>query len=994
MIPELRKEGVSISQRHVSGPMRVFISTTTHDLGQFRQGLADYLRRLHCDVEVQEEFTADYRTIHDLLVSKIKPCDAVVCLIGAVFGGQPLEQHGDVPRSFTQLEYFIAREYRKPVFLFFPAAGLELPASPHDTDEQRALQRNYAEELRSRPEIWYEFGDSAQLHERVAEAVQNVERLASLGTFARTVQDEYPTPLARLFAENLNEGDADRLSFLADESLRWIALLAAHDAAVHGLFAADRAEPIDGDELLRAPTETRHWRKLVQLGTPAMQAERFIPTLSGWETRLEGVLSAIEAAFAQLGPGARRSRTPRRQVAQQLGEAVASLYRELDFLRRYVLATVLSTDVSTRCIEIKLFRGLHPTNLTAQVEPDEPIPASGSLFLLSLDQRSALVLEPALWYRPTASQDSIWGLLEIEDADSGIATLAAFEEQDPVTVEIASAMPASSSDLDVDHSRTESVLPPPWRKAGIENPMVERDAARSALRRALLDSESWKHLHAAIVPEAETDRLVGGRFRLLGQAVHRGRNLDVYEAHSETTAESGDASATAPQRFAVHLLRREGVEDPHVREWLMRRIEHWRRLESPRIVRPSDASDPAMESPRPFLASCYISPRSLATDVAAGRRLSDAEIIDIVSLAADVCESAHQQGLRMLALPLRHFLIGSDDRCWVTGFDTLVPANGRDWPAQRTLADAFQELSKDWDTFAPELSRPVARLPETVDVFALGVLLARLRGCSSQAMEQLPAAAWSDPWQQLQFHCLCVQPALRCQSITQFRRLLAAVRTPRWTETIPVVDIEVAGSGHNGNGPPRQMMLNLVTNSQYVDFCRDTQRPPPAHFQRREQNEQMNRLSAPCCPAVFVHHEDASEFGKWLSRITGRRWRLPTEAEWLAAATGEDGRSYPWGETAPRPDLANYEDHYGGTTLVGAFDAGRSPCGCYDMAGNVWEWCSDRDEQSVPRRVLKGGAFHYSGDCLRSNSRESAIVYYRSPHVGFRLLCDNQEQPA
>lgn len=174
--------------------MRIFISATTRDLGGFRHGLADYLRRLHCDVEVQEEFTADYRTIHDLLVSKIKPCDAVVCLIGAVFGAQPLEQHGDVARSFTQLEYFIAREYRKPVFLFFPSAGLELPASPHDTDEQRALQRTYAEELRSRPEIWYEFGDSAQLHERVAEAVQNVERLASLGTFARTVQDEYPSP--------------------------------------------------------------------------------------------------------------------------------------------------------------------------------------------------------------------------------------------------------------------------------------------------------------------------------------------------------------------------------------------------------------------------------------------------------------------------------------------------------------------------------------------------------------------------------------------------------------------------------------------------------------------------------------------------------------------------------------------------------------------------------------------------------------------------------
>ena len=91
------------------------------------------------------------------------------------------------------------------------------------------------------------------------------------------------------------------------------------------------------------------------------------------------------------------------------------------------------------------------------------------------------------------------------------------------------------------------------------------------------------------------------------------------------------------------------------------------------------------------------------------------------------------------------------------------------------------------------------------------------------------------------------------------------------------------------------------------------------------------------------------------------RGRLPTAAEWeCIASNNEPGRIYPWGNAEPTHLLANYDEHYGGTTPVGGFPP--SELGLDDLAGNLDEWCQDRyraggGTSASFERVVKGGAW-------------------------------------
>ena len=154
-------------------------------------------------------------------------------------------------------------------------------------------------------------------------------------------------------------------------------------------------------------------------------------------------------------------------------------------------------------------------------------------------------------------------------------------------------------------------------------------------------------------------------------------------------------------------------------------------------------------------------------------------------------------------------------------------------------------------------------------------------------------------------------------------------------------------------------------------------------------------------PVIGVNWDAATAYCAWLSAKTGKRYRLPTEAEWEKAARGTDGRPYPFGASIDR-QRANYVGAQAFDTVmpVGHYDGGASPYGAFDMAGNVMEWCQDwydRDYYSVsPRknpqgpaagayRVVRGGSFFVEEFDLRASARSAAWPSFQAHRmIGFR----------
>ena len=154
-------------------------------------------------------------------------------------------------------------------------------------------------------------------------------------------------------------------------------------------------------------------------------------------------------------------------------------------------------------------------------------------------------------------------------------------------------------------------------------------------------------------------------------------------------------------------------------------------------------------------------------------------------------------------------------------------------------------------------------------------------------------------------------------------------------------------------------------------------------------------------PVIGVNWDAATAYCAWLSAKTGRRYRLPTEAEWEKAARGTDGRQYPFGPTIDR-NRANFVGAQAFDTVqpVGSYGDGASPYGAFDMAGNVMEWCQDwydRDYYAVsPRRnpqgpatgayrVVRGGSFFVEVFDLRATARSAAWPSFQAHRmIGFR----------
>lgn len=146
--------------------------------------------------------------------------------------------------------------------------------------------------------------------------------------------------------------------------------------------------------------------------------------------------------------------------------------------------------------------------------------------------------------------------------------------------------------------------------------------------------------------------------------------------------------------------------------------------------------------------------------------------------------------------------------------------------------------------------------------------------------------------------------------------------------------------------------LTPVTNAQFARFLSVTGYKPahPENFLKHwaDGAPPADKLDH---PVVYVDIGDARAYAKWCGK------RLPTEEEWQYAAQGPEARRYPWGAEMA-PDRAN-SGETAGTTPVMAFPAGRSPFGCNDMCGNVWEMTgSERSDGRTRFLILRGGSWY------------------------------------
>jgi formylglycine-generating enzyme required for sulfatase activity len=146
-------------------------------------------------------------------------------------------------------------------------------------------------------------------------------------------------------------------------------------------------------------------------------------------------------------------------------------------------------------------------------------------------------------------------------------------------------------------------------------------------------------------------------------------------------------------------------------------------------------------------------------------------------------------------------------------------------------------------------------------------------------------------------------------------------------------------------------------------------------------------------PVEKVSWNDAVEFCKRLSKKTGKIYRLPSQAEWEYACRAGTKTPFYFGETIT-PDLVNYNGNnpYASaakglyrkqTTDVGSFSP--NAFGLYDMHGNVWEWCSLRDNDRNDRPVRCGGSWNDAAVNCRSAYRLSNSAGDRFSDIGFRV---------
>ncbi|MGD8348603.1 MAG: SUMF1/EgtB/PvdO family nonheme iron enzyme [Gammaproteobacteria bacterium] len=200
---------------------------------------------------------------------------------------------------------------------------------------------------------------------------------------------------------------------------------------------------------------------------------------------------------------------------------------------------------------------------------------------------------------------------------------------------------------------------------------------------------------------------------------------------------------------------------------------------------------------------------------------------------------------------------------------------------------------------------------------------------------------------------------------------------------------------HEVNVPPFMVSVYEITFAEYYRFAQATGRRKPS----------SDGLDIKNHPVVDVSWDDALAYTRWLSKQTGKNYRLLSEAEWEYAARAGTTTSFWWG-TKPGSNNAHCFDcksdyNTSKPAKIGTYKS--NPFGLYDTAGNVYEWvhdCYHRNYQDAPTdgsvweggdcevRVVRGGAYRSPANSMRVENRETFRSDKGQYNVGIRVARD------
>ncbi|MGZ3419247.1 MAG: bifunctional serine/threonine-protein kinase/formylglycine-generating enzyme family protein [Polyangiales bacterium] len=490
------------------------------------------------------------------------------------------------------------------------------------------------------------------------------------------------------------------------------------------------------------------------------------------------------------------------------------------------------------------------------------------------------------------------------------------------------------------------------------------------------------------------------------------------------------------RRIALKCLHTNLAGDPGIRRRFLREAKVLQGWSHPNIVAVHDLVE------QDYLLAIvmeHVDGPSLARHLDRWRgRMPFDEVRTIFGGVLEAMEAAHERGIVHRDLKPENILVkdeGGVYRAKVVDFGIARILEG----TTLTMSGAMLGTSK---YMSPEQVKAPQDVDARSDIYSLGVTLYELvtgkvpfdepshfavMMAHVSATPKKPSSLRKDlpkPLEELILQCLAKDPKARpanCRELlARFEEALPAVSTTRdpSSSVIPRAAtlrdrdgyemVLVSGGPFQMGKDRRQVHVDdvyvdrtLVTNEQFKRFLDVTGYKPTdagknrflAHWRGGQIPPGLEKH-----PVVHVSWNDAQAYAAWAGK------RLPTEAEWEKAARGVDGRNYPWGREEPTTSRANYGKRGPvlATTPVGSYPDGASPYGLLDVAGNVWEWCDDWDDQEFyddgpphnprntqrpkrgGRKVMRGGSWMFGAKSLRTFSRTSFDPGDRFAGGGFR----------